>query len=331
VNGPRLAVLTLATALATGAACGGGAGGPASPLGGSPSTPSPTGTTPPSAPTGPFVVGSTYEDPDGWIEYQPGSAPLVLIAPHGGTLSPASLPDRTCAGCETSNDLNTQELARAIADSFAARTGRRPHLAVNRLHRRKFDGNREVVEATGGTAALDRPWRYLHAYVDSAKAAVTRATGRGLVLDLHGHAHAIARLELGYLLSASTLRSDDATLTASNAMSTSSIRQLASDARAGGTPVSLLNGALSLGTLLAAAGVPAVPSQQDRAPLAGQEFFSGGYNTDRHGSRVSGTIDAIQIEHYNVGIRDTQANRERYAGILAAALVTYLDRHYGWR
>jgi hypothetical protein len=289
------------------------------------------GTETPDAPTGPFIVGSSYFDPDQYVEYQAGSAPLILIAPHGGTLSPATLPDRTCAGCETSNDLNTQELSRAVADSFAAKTGRRPHLVANKLHRRKFDANREVPEATGGTLALERSWRWLHAFIDTAKAAIVRTPGRGLVLDMHGHGHAILRLEIGYLLSANTLRLDDAGITATNAMGQSSIARMVADARAGEPPVALLNGANSLGGLLAAAGVPSVPSPQDRAPKDGELYFTGGYNTQRHGSVQGGTIDAIQIEHNNAGIRDTQLNRERYAGILATALVRYLDRNYGWR
>jgi N-formylglutamate amidohydrolase len=311
-------------------ACGGGSTAPSSPT--NPSNPNPGGgTQAPSVPTGPFALGSTYADPDGWIEYQPGNSPLVLIAPHGGTLTPTNIPDRTCAGCETANDLTTQDLARQIADSFAARTGRRPHLVVNRLSRRKFDANREIVEATGGFSGTERAWGYLHAYIDTAKAAIVRTPGKGLVLDLHGHGHAIARLEVGYLLTATQLRLSDATLTAQNTMNQSSIARMTRDALAGESPVALLNGPNSLGGLLAAAGVPSVPSHLDRAPSAGEEYFSGGYNTQRHGSVASGTIDAIQIEHNNEGIRDTSTNRGRYAGILATALVRYFDRNYGWR
>jgi hypothetical protein len=316
---PRLLLLALATA----GACAGGSGGPASPSQGTQA--------PASVPTGPFVLGSTYEDPDGWIEYQPGSAPLVLIAPHGGTLLPTGLPDRSCTGCETVNDLNTQDLARQIADSFSARTGKRPHLVINRLSRRKFDANREMAEATGGFSGLDRSWRWLHAYIDTAKAAITKSPGKGLVLDLHGHGHAIMRLELGYLLTATQLRLDDATLTAQNAMSQTGIARMTRDALAGEPAVALLNGPNSLGGLLATAGVPSVPSHLDRAPAAADAYFNGGYNTQRHGSVSGGAIDAIQIEHNNAGIRDTQANRGRYAGILAAALVKYFDRNYGWK
>ncbi len=286
---------------------------------------------PPAAPTGPFIVGSTYLDPDGYIEYQPGTAPLLIIAPHGGALLPAGLPDRTCAVCVTVTDGNTQELARLIVDSFAVRTGRRPHLVVNRLNRRKFDANREIVEATGGTAALERTWLWLHAFIDSAKAAVVRTAAKGLVIDLHGHGHDIPRLELGYLISAATLRLDDATLAAASTINQSSIARVARSSVAGDSPVSLLNGPNSLGGLLAAAGVPSVPSHLDRAPAAGDEYFNGGYNTARHGSQQGGVVDAIQIESHSPGIRDTPANRERFAGILAAALVRYLDRHYGWK
>lgn len=294
-------------------------------------TPGPNAPGTPSLPSGPFIVGSTYQDPDGYIEYQPGTAPLILIAPHGGTLLPEGLPDRTCGGCVTVNDLNTQDLARQIADSFAVRTGRRPHVVINRLSRRKFDANREMAEATGGFANLERTWRWLHAYIDSAKAVIVKTPGKGLVLDLHGHGHSIARLEIGYLLAATQLRLDDATLAAGNVMSQTSIARLTRDAPASQPAVALLNGPNSLGGLLATAGVPSVPSHLDRAPRAGQEYFNGGYNTERHGSLAAGTIDAIQIEHHNAGIRDTQANRARYAGILATALATYLERHYGWK
>ena len=309
-------------------ACGGGSTEPAKPATDGNTNP---GTTVPEVPAGPFTLGSTYTDPDGWIEYQPGTAPLILIAPHGGTLAPANLPDRTCSGCETVNDLNTQELARVIVDSFTARTGKRPHLVVNRLHRRKFDGNRDVAEATGGFAGLERAWRWLHAYIDTAKSAIVRSPGKGLVIDMHGHAHAVVRLEIGYLLTATQLRLDNATLAAGNAMNQSSIARMTRDAFAGEAPVALLNGANSLGGLLVAAGFPSVPSPTDRAPLTGQDYFSGGYNTERHGSLLSGTIDAIQIEHYNTGIRDSQMNREVYAGVLTTALLKYLERNYGWR
>jgi N-formylglutamate amidohydrolase len=277
-------------------------------------------------------VGVAQIDPLAYIEYTPGDAPLVIIAPHGGTVRPAGLPDRTCAGCETSNDLETQALARLIVDRFQAATGRRPHLVVNRLHRVKFDANREVDEATGGTAALRAPWSWLHTAVDSAKATVQRQHGRGLVIDLHGHAHTIARLELGYLLDGAALRASDSTLATSGALQQSSVARLGRDTRsATDRSPALLRGPRSLGTLLASRGFAAVPSASDPAPRAGEPFFEGGYNTRRHGSLDGSALDAIQIEAPNAGVRDTEANRERFADAVVQSLRTYLATHYGWQ
>lgn len=321
-----------ATLLLVVAACGGSdPRGPSDP-GNGPSAP--TGPTGPSGtePVGPLSVGVPYADPPGYIEYIPGEAPLVLLAPHGGTLSPATLADRTCSGCVTTADLNTQELARAIADAFLRRTGRRPHLVINRLHRRKLDANRDVAEATGGTVALESSWRWWHAAVDSSRSRIAGSGGRGLLIDLHGHAHAVPRIEVGYLLSDAELRQTDAQLGAANAMVRTSVARLSTDTRSvSDRGVALLRGPQSLGTLLAGAGYPAVPSATDPAPKVGEDYFNGGYNTQRHGSLNGGALDAVQFEHNLAGVRDTDANRTRYADALAALLVPWLERHYGWR
>jgi N-formylglutamate amidohydrolase len=289
--------------------------------------------TPASAPVGvSYQVGRTVTDPQGWIEYTPGDAPLVIIAPHGGLLVPAQLPDRTCSGCVTVTDVNTQELARAIVQAFQQRTGALPHLVVNRLSRRKFDANRDRVEATGGNAALDAPWLWMHAAIDSAKASIARRHGRGLVIDLHGHAHDIHRLELGYLLSASELRLSDGTLTAQAAMTGTALARLASDTRSSSDRgAALLRGPNSFGALIVANGYPAVPSPSDPAPLVGEAYFSGGYNTSRHGSSTGGATDAMQIETHYANVRNSATTRSAFAWALSGALASYLERHYGWK
>lgn len=287
--------------------------------------PSPTG------PVGPLVVGQTYTDKAAYVEYLVGDAPLVLVAPHGGALTPATLPDRTCSACVTVADANTQELTRAVADTFFARTGKRPHIVINRLHRRKFDANRDVTEATGGNRGLDTTWLWMHAAIDSARSRVVRSGTRGLLIDMHGHGHDVPRLELGYLLSAATLRQDNATLVASGAMARTSIAQLATSSRStADRGVALLRGPNSLGALLVARGVPAVPSPTDPAPLVGEEYFNGGYNTERHGSLDGAALDAIQIEHHFTGVRDNATTRGVYARSLVQALLAYLALHYGW-
>lgn len=323
----RRAVCTLGALLV--AACGGGStDAPVAPV--TPPAPPPPAS-PPELPSRPFVVGQAITNTRQWVEYTPGDAPLVIVAPHGGLLAPVELLDRGCAACVTVNDANTQALARAIVDSFTARTGRRPHLVANLLHRRKFDGNRELGEATSGNiTALAPSWEWMHAAIDSARAEVVRGAGRGLLIDLHGHAHEIARLELGYLLSASQLRLSDADLDAGRLLGVSSIARLAADARGAPSVGELLRGPSSLGGLLSARGVPAVPAPSAPAPLVGEDYFSGGYNTDRHGSRLGGLVDAIQIECHFAGVRDTPEHRARFAGILTDALLVLLHDRYGW-
>jgi hypothetical protein len=278
------------------------------------------------------VVGAPQANAAGWVEYTPGDAPLVIVAPHGGTLTPLVLPDRSCAGCVLVNDANTQALARAIVDTFVARTGHRPHLVVNRLHRRKFDGNRELGEASGGNVSLLRAsWEWMHAAIDSARGDIGRRTARGLLIDLHGHAHAVPRIELGYLLTAAQLRESDPIIEARDLLGQSSIARLRTDSRAGVSAASLLRGPVSFGAQLATRGVPAVPSPSAPAPQPGEDYFTGGYNTQRHGSRTGGLLDAVQVECHFAGVRDTEASRAAFAASFTDALLALLATHYGWR
>ncbi len=234
------------------------------------------------APTPPVVpvpkAGDVQADANGWVEYTVGDAPLIISAPHGGLLAPASLPDRSCAACILAGDDNTQDLARRVAAQFLVRTGKRAHLVIN----------------------------------------------------LHGHGHSIPRLELGYLISAASLRLSDQALGATSAISTSSIARLAVVAIDQPAPVALLRGPTSLGALFVKNGFASVPSPTDPAPATADEYCTGGYTTDRHGASGGGTVDAIQIEAYRQGARDTPENLDRYAAAIVSSALEYLSVHYGW-
>ncbi len=310
---PPLLAGALLLACASALACGGGSSSPAAP------NVSTDG-----------VAGTVRTDVAGWVEYTIGDVPLVISASHGGLLAPASLPDRTCSGCVTENDYNTQELARRVAAQFKTRTGGQPHLVINLLRRAKFDANREVVEATGGNTVLTPTWSAYHGYIESARTRITAAQGRGLLLDLHGHGHAIQRLELGYLISAANLRLSDQALGATSVIATSSIARLAVVSINRPSPVALLRGPTSLGGLLVRNGYPAVPSPSDPAPAVNDEYFTGGYITDRHGSSGGGSVDAVQIEANRAGVRDTPENLDRFAAAIVTSALEYLSTHYGW-
>jgi N-formylglutamate amidohydrolase len=275
-----------------------------------------------------FQAGNTYLGAQGYIEYRAGNLPIIITAPHGGRLEPASIPNRNCAACVTDIDLNTMELGYQIDTALRRVFGCFPNIITNKLHRKKLDANREIVEAATGSLEAEQAWQEWHQFINTAKTEIVKRYGRGILIDLHGHGHTIQRLELGYLLNGSDLRLSDSMISTPLYLNRTSIKNLIANNLNGFNAGQLIRGTFALGTLLAAQNVPTVPSQQDRAPNVGEDYFNGGYNTLRHGSRDSTSIDAIQIECNWTGVRNTYENRHRFATELANALKLYLEKHY---
>lgn len=272
--------------------------------------------------SGPFVSGRTYLGQHGYIEFTAGDFPIVLCAPHGGTIEPAEIPNR--AWGVTATDSATEDLSRAVADALRAQTGQQVSLIVCRLRRTKLDPNRDIGEAAQGNTAAEQAWREYHAFLTAARDLAIARHGRGLAIDIHGHTHAAPRAELGYLLTANDLGRSDAELDRGGFANRSSIRTLA--AESGMAFSALLRGPSSLGGLLQSAGYASVPGPGAPAPGSGP-YFSGGYTTERHGSLNGGSMNAVQIELPFAGVRDSAASRSRFAAALSRALVTYLSPH----
>lgn len=263
------------------------------------------------------VAGTACFGQNNWIEWSVGDLPVVISVPHGGGVEPPGVPTRTSD--TTVTDLNTVDLARAIADAFRARSGRTPHLIICHLRRTKLDANRDVGEAAEGQPAMIAAWAEYHGFIEDAMSEALRGSGRGLYLDLHGHGHAMQRLELGYLLSAAELNQTDAELDAGPLAQASSLRLAL--AWSPDTFSEMLRGAFSLGGLLspAYASVPSPP-----APSPGSDpYFTGGYSVERHAARLPG----LQIEANFAGVRDSAANRTAFAQALAAAVQGFAGRH----
>jgi hypothetical protein len=273
-----------------------------------------------------FIPGESYFGRNNYIEYVAGNLPIIISAPHGGSIAPGEIPDRTC-GDATVTDSYTTQLAMEIAETIKQITGCNAHVIVCHLKRTKLDANRDVDIAACGNEYAEIAWNEYHKYIDSAKAIITRTTGKGLFIDLHGHGHSIQRLELGYLLTATQLRYSDATLNSSTYEDANSIRNLISSNISGLSHSELLRGAESLGSLFSTRGYPSVPSIDDAYPQVGELYFSGGYNTLRHGSRDQGGIDGIQVE-CNQDVRFTTSAREAFASHFGAVILDYLDEHY---
>lgn len=264
-----------------------------------------------------FPVGVPAFGRNNYVEYIPGDLAVIISVPHGGALTPTEIPDRTVG--TTATDLNTIDLGREIAAALLTRTGRTAHLIVSHLKRTKLDPNREVVEGAAGNAAAITAWGEFQAFVDTARRAAVARHGFAVYIDLHGHGHPVARLELGYLLSAATLNLGDAQLNAAY-LAGSSLRTLPPLQR---PFAEILRGETSLGGMLAAHGFPAVPSPAMPSP-GNDPYFDGGYNTNRH--TVQGVV-GLQVESHYAGVRDSDANRRAFAAALADALDQWVQLH----
>ncbi len=271
-----------------------------------------------------YVAGQTYFGREQYVEYQAGDLPIIVSAPHGGYEEPAELPNRTWG--TTGQDRQTQEIARALREALHDRLGGWPHVVISHLHRVKLDPNREIGEAAQGNRFAEWAWGEFHGFLEDASDAVAAQQNRGLYIDLHGHGHEIPRLELGYLLTSDDLEQPDAVLESAEYVARSSIRTLAEECDS--SFAVLLRGSSSLGGLFEALGYAAVPSPAAPDP-GGADYFSGGYDLRRHGSRDGGPVSAVQIEMQFEGVRETEADRAAFAVALAGALETYFAVHYG--
>ena len=272
-----------------------------------------------------YQPGVSYFGRSNYVEYIAGDLPLVISAPHGGTLCPSEIPDRKEG--EFTSDALTEELARAVREGFEDRLGHCPHIIICRLDRHKVDCNRPLEEGAGEDPAARQAWNDFQQFIETARNTVLAQTHAGLYIDLHGQSHAVKRIELGYCLTDTQLTNSDRAINDPAYAEASTIRALTR--RANIHFSELLRGPNSLGGLLAAKGYPAVPSPAMPNPGPGNSYFDGGYNVRRHGSAQGGAIDGVQIEVNYSGIRETDLNRITFARALAEVCDAYFATNYG--
>lgn len=262
-----------------------------------------------------------------WIEYAVGASPLVISAPHGGLLMPEEMSDRSSGVLDT--DLHTADLARKIAAAWNGKAEAPAHLVLSLLHRRKLDPNREFAEATQGNPLAATAWKEYHGFLREAIDAAVSRHGFAFLIDIHGHAHEIRRVEIGYGITGDQLNATDAVLDASGVAARCSLADLA--ARTQGGLAALVRGPRSLGALYEAQGFRAVPSPSDPGP-GKNKYFNGGYIVRAHAA-APGTprCDGVQLEMPRPGIRDTEENRARFAKATAEILHQFLGERYSWK
>tara|TARA_Y100000996_G_scaffold97964_1_gene70418 strand:- start:1721 stop:2716 length:996 start_codon:yes stop_codon:yes gene_type:complete len=276
---------------------------------------------------GPYQSGKVYFGREKYIEYYAGNLPIILSAPHGGQLTPDEISDRTYGTFVT--DLNTYELTKTIMDSMIVRFGGYPHVILCKLKRTKLDANRDSIEAAQENKYALRAWQEYHHYIEVAKKKITNDQGSGLFLDIHGHGinpdgFYDLRTWLGYLISSEELDQSNGALNTNSYQSKSSISAWVDSSSY--SFIEVLRGKVSFGSILDSLGYKSLPSINDLSP-DGMRYFSGGYNTARHGSRSGGVISSIQIELPKPGIRDNQSTWSSYSKALNSTISEYYKIH----
>ena len=276
---------------------------------------------------GPYQSGKVYFGREKYIEYYAGNLPIILSAPHGGQLTPDEISDRTYGTFVT--DLNTYELTKTIMDSMIVRFGGYPHVILCKLKRTKLDANRDSIEAAQENKYALRAWQEYHHYIEVAKKKITNDQGSGLFLDIHGHGinpdgFYDLRTWLGYLISSEELDQSNGVLNTNSYQSKSSISAWVDSSSY--SFIEVLRGKVSFGSILDSLGYKSLPSINDLSP-DGMRYFSGGYNTARHGSRSGGVISSIQIELPKPGIRDNQSTWSSYSKALNSTINEYYKIH----
>ncbi len=279
--------------------------------------------------TGAWAIQAVEPDAESgqkdYVEYQVGTLPIILTAPHGGRETPDNVADRKEGSLKI--DMNSQELAREINAELKRRTGQEPAMIINLLHRSKLDPNREIVEAAQGDPNATKGWQRFQACVDAAKTRSFQAHRFAFLIDVHGHAHAIKRIELGYGLSRADINKEDAQLDASNAARRSTFANLS--ARSGKNISELIRGPESFGALLSRSGYPVIPSPADPRPFD-NDYYSGSYIVRHHTSKDFPGVDGLQLECCYEGQRDTADNRAKLARAVVDALKIFLEDNYGY-
>jgi len=233
-----------------------------------------------------------------------GDLPVLISAPHGGTLKIAGVEPRTGEGMNqgpsgffAGRDGGTEELAQAVIDAIEERIGKRPYSVISSTHRKYLDPNRPAeiaYEDPDAAPAYDR-------YHDSCRTfcrEILQQYHAGLLLDIHGQGTSAETVYRG----------------TGNGKTVTRLRQRFGESAHGGEK--------SLFGFLADAEWKVFPNPHDGKEQSG---FTGGYIVQSHGSHQPSGIDAVQLE-FGFDYR-RPAIRTKTAQVLAEAVERYLKEY----
>ena len=249
------------------------------------------------------------------VKSHQGTMPIILTCPHGGTLAPPEVAERTsaatpttCTGINryvTSGDALTAEITEAVAQKILDVTGLSPYVVIAQFDRLYIDANRPAECAFTDPAAAS----FYDEYHDRIATDVTEILrlnqNRGFLFDIHGTWRDVADLYLG-TANGSTLVNG---VTRDDLLARHGLRGLLRDSR------HLVDGPAIFAP---AYNVSPNPRNDDFGPV------NGGYTVRHYSSTMS--INSIQIEIRDE-IRNDDVRREFVQEDLAFALINFVRRY----
>ena len=248
-----------------------------------------------------YLAGEELEE---LVMVQAGQLPVVLSAPHGGTLQIPGVEPRQGIGMAsgpsgffTGRDAGTSELAVALADAIEKRMGKRPYLVVSKVHRKYLDPNRPsgiAYEDSDAEPVYQRYHGMLHRYCKE----ILEEHHTGLLLDIHGQGSSSKTLYRG----------------TANGKTVARLKE-----RFGETAHT---GEKSFFGTLGRLGWTVFPPPGNGKEQSG---FTGGCIVQTHGSHQPNGLDAMQLE-FGADYRN-KTSREKTAEVLAQAVQEYFEEY----
>jgi len=146
--------------------------------------------------------------------HQQGNINLIISAPHGGSIMPIDVPDRTSGGCLRLSGANagvctwlhndpcldgkpcnatvvkdtlSDEFAENVANELDKTWGYKSFVIIGKWSRKKVDFNREINEATFNHPQARLAHQSYHSNIVQAINQIKQTFGKGLLIDIHGH------------------------------------------------------------------------------------------------------------------------------------------------
>lgn len=211
-------------------------------------------------------------DTSKYVTIKPGTLPIIISAPHGGTVTIPGVTERKggteIAQFTTVRDINTDLLALQLAEAISKKLDGQPYVVVAKFSRKYIDANRPAQGAYESKEAKPIYDAY-HGALEKACKEVKTKWGRGLLIDVHGQG----------------VRADAIFRGTQNGKTTTLLTQ-----RFG---PNAMTGPKGFQGMLEAKGYTMLPPSSSTEK---ETKFNGGYIVQNYGSHTGYGIDAIQME-----------------------------------